>query len=44
MKIKNALQSFAFSLIDIDDRNIFKDATKLKIIKNLQKNTCHYET
>ena len=37
MKIKNALRSFAFNLIDIDDKNIFKDATKLKIIKNLRK-------
>ena len=37
MKIKNALRSFAFNLIDTDDKNIFKDATKLKIIKNLRK-------
>ena len=37
MKIKNALRSLAFNLIDIDDKNIFKDATKLKIIKNLRK-------
>ena len=37
MKIKNALRSFAFNLIDIDDKNIFKDATKLKTIKNLRK-------
>ena len=27
MKIKNALRSFASNLIDIDDKNIFKDAT-----------------
>ena len=37
MKIKNALRSYAFNLIDIDDKNIFKDASKIKIIKHLRK-------
>ena len=37
-KIKNALRSYAFNLIDIDDKNIFKDANKIKIIKHLRKN------
>ena len=37
MKIKNALRSYAFNLIDIDDKNIFKDANKIKIIKHLRK-------
>ena len=37
MKIKNALQSYGFNLIDIDDKNIFKDASKIKLIKHLRK-------
>ena len=37
MKIKNALRSYALNLIDIDDKNIFKDANKIKIIKHLRK-------
>ena len=37
MKIKNAIRSYAFNLIDIDDKNIFKDANKIKIIKHLRK-------
>lgn len=37
LKIKNALRSFAFNLIDIDDKRIFKDSKSIKIIKNLRK-------
>ena len=37
MKIKNAIRSYAFNLIDIDDKNIFKDANKIKIIRHLRK-------
>ena len=37
MKMKNTLRSYAFNLIDIDDKNIFKDASKIKIIKHLRK-------
>ena len=37
MKIKNALRSYTFNLIDIDEKNIFKDASKVKIIKHLGK-------
>ena len=37
-KIKNALRSYASNLIDVDDKNIFKDANKIKIIKHLRKN------
>ena len=37
MKIKNVLRSYVFNLIDIDDKNFFKDASKIKIIKHLSK-------
>ena len=37
IKIKNALRSYAFNLIDIDDKNIFKDTSKIKIIRHLRK-------
>ena len=37
MKIKNAIRSYAFNLIDTDDKNIFKDANKIKIIRHLRK-------
>ena len=37
MKTKNALRSYAFNLIDIDGKNIIKDAHKIKIIKHLSK-------
>ena len=37
MKIKNALRSYGFNLTDIDDKNIFKDASKIKLIKHLRK-------
>ena len=37
LKIKNALRSFAFNLIDIDGKRIFKDSKSIKIIKNLGK-------
>ena len=37
MKIKNALRSYTFNLIDIDEKNIFKDANKEQIIKHLTK-------
>ena len=36
--LKNSLQAFTFSILDIDDKNVYLDFKKLKVIKNLQKN------
>ena len=37
IKIKNALRSYTFNLIDIDDKNIFKDTSKIPKMLALQK-------
>ena len=31
------IRSYAFNLIDIDDKNIFNDGNKIKIIKHVRK-------
>ena len=36
-KAKNSLRAMAFSLIDLENKQIFKDKKKLYIIKNLRK-------
>ena len=36
-RIKNALRSFAWNLVDLDDRNFYNDSKKTRIIKGLRK-------
>ena len=36
-RVKYALRSFAYNLIDLDDKNFYQDSKKTKIIKNLRK-------
>ena len=36
-RLKNSLRAFSFNILDIDGQNVYKDAKKLKILKNLQK-------
>ena len=43
-KIKNALRGFGFNLINIDDTRIFGDSNKAKIIQQLRKKCCYFET
>ncbi|XP_066910788.1 uncharacterized protein [Clytia hemisphaerica] len=37
-RAKNSIRAFTFNLLDIDDKQIFKDSKHIKIIKNLNKN------
>ena len=36
-RVKNALRSFAWNLIDLEDRHFFNDSKKTRIIKSLRK-------
>ena len=35
-RAKNSLRAFAFNLIDIEDKQIFRDSMKLSLIRNLR--------
>ena len=35
--LKNSLWAFTFNILDIDDKNVYSDFKKLKVIKNLRK-------
>ena len=36
-RVKYALRSFAYNILDLEDKNFYKDSKKTKIIKNLRK-------
>ena len=36
-RLKNSLRAFTFNILDIDDKNVYLDFKKLKVIKNLRK-------
>ena len=36
-RLKNSLRAFKFNILDTDDKNVYSDFKKLKIIKNLRK-------
>ena len=36
-RAKNSVRAFAFNLLDIEDKRIFKDDKNIKIIRNLRK-------
>ena len=36
-RLKNSLRPFTFNILDIDDKNVYSDFMKLKVIKNLRK-------
>ena len=36
-RLKNSLRAFTFNILDIDDKNVYLDSKKLKVIKNLRK-------
>ena len=36
-RLKNSLQAFTFNILDVDDKKVYSDFKKLKVIKNLWK-------